>query len=234
MLKCVLAAQITCGVYEAKHHLFVQARHEQRMELANRASKPQEEEVAWDDADEANDDTLAEQSDDQPASTAQALTSAAKTCFATAQPAVEEQNTQTPEPTPSPAPGPDSATAPSIATAQQAADADDEEPAPRVAADEDAPDTVTNSDSGSASEHWTVVTGPGKQGNKQEVAAADTIQLSASGTAAAGSRQAAQARSKTNPGAAADDDNDEIDELDDVSNDDSPASEGEEDWGTWE
>lgn len=228
------------------------------MELARRASKPQEEELAWDDA----------EADDQPDSalTSQAAEQAppADVDAQSKPPTEAEQSVESPhahsddqqtkehpdlplKPASEEAVGmqqTDAAASSSVGSVQAAAkstNADSPEQDAAAAADTDATDAVTNSDSGSASEHWTVVTSPSKQTETQpgafgqagkSAAAAKPQQPPANATEslehAAGSQETAARAAEAN------DDNDDIDDLDDVANDDSPGSEGEEDWGSWE
>lgn len=117
-----------------------------------------------------------------------------------------------------------------------------------TAADDDAADTVTSSDSGSGNEHWTVVKSPSKQsGGEGPNALTDTeASTNSNANVVSGASMADQSKAGMSPSAAAAsksavsqaDDNSEIDELDDVSNGDdpdgNPGPEAEEDWGAWE
>ena len=118
-----------------------------------------------------------------------------------------------------------------------------------TAGEESAAETVTSSDSGSGREHWTVVKSPSKQGAG---VAAPAIAVASPPKVIAGPSPTALLQ--TNPTAtpltavdprvslkeAAHDDASEIDELDDVSNDGevdtsgAPGSEGDEYWSSWE
>ena len=227
----------------------IQARHAQRIELARRASKPQEEEVSWDDA------------DDQPEAThsprpAQRSPAADQSHHAKPQPEQSEQSSESRQPQKPSLKSPQqkqeqpSAVASDAAPASEAAGSDVAEDAEQdvtaAAADEDAPDAVTSSDSGSATEHWTVVTSPSKQADSKAAPFGQGGESAAVQDAAEPREQVQDAQrglpSSETAGASAtaaasatevDDDND-VDDLDDVANDDSPGSEGDEDWGSWE
>ena len=240
----------------------MQARHAQRLEVAQRASRPQqEEELAWDDAEEQS-----VQSEQQPLSSA----SPEETSMSSSATS-ETQQTSASEPTAA-----DSAAAPAAAPASSGAhtpamqvvpeesvvtagngnhgiEAHQEEhhKAASTVGDESATETVTSSESGSGNEHWTVVKSPSKQGAASGSGTlASTV--SAEHTEAANQAPAPQAKTAATPlaavkssseasvAAADNDDNSEIDELDDVSNDGEvdtsggPGSERDEDWGEWE
>lgn len=226
----------------------IQARHAQRIELARRASKPQEEEVSWDDA------------DDQPEAIdsphpAQQSPAAEQPPYTKPQPEESEQQSESREPQkPSPKSPPRQENEQSGAVASDAAAAeaaghdvaeDTEQDVTAAAVDEDVPDAVTSSDSGSATEHWTVVTSPSKQADPKAAPFGQDSHTAAAQNAAEPTEQAQDVKKGLHPsvisetaGATAtatevDDDND-VDELDDVANDDSPGSEGDEDWGSWE
>ncbi|KAL3158911.1 hypothetical protein ABBQ32_011625 [Trebouxia sp. C0010 RCD-2024] len=97
-----------------------------------------------------------------------------------------------------------------------------------TAGDDDAADTVTSSDSGSGNEHWTVVKSPSKQSGGEGPNALTETEPSTVNVAR-GASTADQSKPGMSPPAAAPssavsqaDDSSEIDELDDVSNGDDP------------
>ena len=236
----------------------VQARHAQRLEVAQRASRPQqEEELAWDDAEEQS-----VQSEQQPLSSAspEETSRSSSATSETQQNSASELNSA------------DTAAAPASSGAHTPAmqvvpeesvvtsgngghgiEAHQEEhpKAALTAGDESATDTVTSSESGSGNEHWTVVKSPSKQ---DAATGSGTLAstVSALHTEAPNREPAPQAKTAGSPSAAVkpsseasvaaadNDDNSEIDELDDVSNDGEvdtsggPGSERDEDWGQWE
>lgn len=226
----------------------LQARHTQRLEVAQRASRPQqEEELGWDDPDAGADaDHPQPQQPSAPESP------------------VDKPKQQPQAESPSAAPLPTQGTAAlaveagAVAPSMQAVPEEREvtlgrgstgptegrpegkDPRadthsegghkPAVAAgDEDAAETVTSSDSGSGNEHWTVVKSPSKQGPAERTSAlskaASTTGSPSNKTTNAGTADQRQpaallsAAASSKSGVVPADDSSEIDELNDVSND---------------
>ncbi len=240
----------------------MQARHAQRLEVAQRASRPQqEEELAWDDAEEQT-----VQSEQQPLSSAspEEISRSFSATSETQQTSASEPNAADTAAAPAAAPASSGAHTPvmqvvpeeSVVTAGNGghgieAHQEEHHKAASTAGDESATETVTSSESGSGNEHWTVVKSPSKQGTATGSGTlASTV--SAEHTEAPNQAPAPQAKTAASPlaaikpsseasvAAADNDDNSEIDELDDVSNDGEvdtsggPGSERDEDWGEWE
>ena len=255
-------------------HLVLQARHTQRLELAQRASRPQqEEELGWDDPEADADDHPQQPSvpvspadkrkqrsqDESPSAApfpaqgtvavaAEAAESKGKEADAMApsMQAVPEEHEETLGSGSSQAEGPDE---PRPEGPHSMADPHTEgvqKPAVMATGDEDAAETVTSSDSGSATEHWTVVQSPSKQSSAERGSALSRAAPSSGSpsNSATDAGTADQRKPAVSPSAAESnkssvlpaDDSSEIDELDDVSNDgDLDAGNGaEEDWGSWE
>ncbi len=230
----------------------MQARHAQRLEVAQRASRPQqEEELAWDDAEEQS-----VQSEQQPVSSAlpEAISRASSATSETQQTSASEPNAAetAAAPASSGAHTPAMQVVPeeSVVTAGNGShgiEAHQEEPhtAASTTGDESATETVTSSESGSGNEHWTVVKSPSKQTLASTLVSADHTEAPNQAPApqaktAAAPSAALKPSSEASVAAADNDDNSEIDELDDVSNDGEvdtsggPGSERDEDWGEWE
>lgn len=254
--------------------LVLQARHTQRLEVAQRASRPQqEEELGWDDP-EADADYHPQQpslpvspvdkhkqrsQDELPSAalsptqgTAAGADEAAESkgkeagAMAPSMQAVPEEHEVTLDSGSSQAEGPNE---PRPEGQDSMADPHTEgvqKPAVMATGDEDAAETVTSSDSGSATEHWTVVKSPSKQSSTEGASALSRAAPSSGSpsNSAADAGTADQRKAAVSPSAAESskssvlpaDDSSEIDELDDVSNDgDLDAGNGaEEDWGSWE
>lgn len=240
--------------YFYRLHL-LEARHAQRLEVAQRASRPQqEEELAWDDAEEQS-----VQSGEQPLSSA-STEEISRSSSATSETPASEPNAADTAAAPASSGGhtPAMQVVPeeSVVTAGNGghgieAHQEEHHKAASTAGDESATETVTSSESGSGNEHWTVVKSPSKQGIATGSGTlASTV--SAKHTEAPNQAPAPQAKTAAAPlaavkpspeaslAAADKDDNSEIDELDDVSNDGEvdtsggPGSERDEDWGEWE
>ena len=174
--------------------LVVQARHTQRLEVAQRASRPQqEEELGWDDPDADNDHQHQPSAPVSPVSKpkqwpqAESPSAAPSSMQAPAAVAVEAAEGQGKEA---------GAVAPSVQAVPEAQEVTTgngssqgerptdprsegqvnragphtegvQKPAVLATGDEDAAETVTSSDSGSGNEHWTVVKSPSKQSNAE-------------------------------------------------------------------
>lgn len=236
----------------------MQARHAQRLEVAQRASRLQrEEELAWDDAEEQS-----VQSEQQPLSSAspEETPRSSSATSETQQTSASEPNAADTAATPasSGAHTPAMQVVPeeSVVTAGNGshgieAHQEEHHKAASTTGDESATETVSSSESGSGNEHWTVIKSPSKQGAAVGSATlAGTV--SAEHTEAPNQAPAPQGKTAASPSAAIkpsseasvaaadNDDNSEIDELDDVSNDGEvdtsggPGSERDEDWGEWE
>ena len=226
-----------------------QARHAQRLQVAQRASRPQqEEELSWDDADdqhqpqEISAPATSDPNQSSPPAAADSGPSATSCLAQTHRESGDADGTHAES---------EAAAAPLQADPATTAAKHGNDPgdtaeshvgheahgaegvsqearkAASAAGDEDAADTVTSSESGSGNEHWTVVKSPSKQSGTEKsgtftgASASTTSPNKAAVTAAAESKPAT-------PLAGADsgklpeeiaDDNSEIDELDDVSND---------------
>ncbi|DBA67016.1 TPA: hypothetical protein ACH3X2_002123 [Trebouxia sp. C0005] len=243
--------------YFYRLHL-LEARHAQRLEVAQRASRLQrEEELAWDDAEEQS-----VQSEQQPLSSAspEETPRSSSATSETQQTSASEPNAADTAATPasSGAHTPAMQVVPeeSVVTAGNGshgieAHQEEHHKAASTTGDESATETVSSSESGSGNEHWTVIKSPSKQGAAVGSATlAGTV--SAEHTEAPNQAPAPQGKTAASPSAAIkpsseasvaaadNDDNSEIDELDDVSNDGEvdtsggPGSERDEDWGEWE
>lgn len=233
--------------YFYRLHL-LEARHAQRLEVAQRASRPQqEEELAWDDSDDQpqpepqpqqalapipslpSHSQISETSDTQlqasvsspVADTAASIDDidASVEAHAPAMQAVPEDCEVTVDT------GGDVRHEHSMEKGEESQHEDSNQAA-STAGEESAAETVTSSESGSGNEHWTVVKGPSKQGGTvaPKASAGNAVPKSNVGTAAASSQSTApQSKKEMSPSAPVDtalvaDDISEIDELDDVSN----------------
>lgn len=230
--------------YFYRLHL-LEARHAQRLKVAQRASKPQqEEELAWDDAEEQPQQKPAQASDPPsnatptPQAAAASSSEAASKAQATADPAAESAEAAAPEAELQAVP--EAQTQAVTCEDHASAKSGDDHTAASTVGDDSSAETLTGSESGSGNEHWTVVKSPSKQAASAHADAAKTQErsqaspqhaASSTSTPAAVAAQTAQRDSDTDS---------EIDELDDVSNDGEvnanagPGSEGDEDWSNWE
>ncbi|DBB01728.1 TPA: hypothetical protein ACH3X1_000352 [Trebouxia sp. C0004] len=192
--------------YFYRLHL-LEARHAQRLEVAQRASRPQqEEELAWDDAEEQS-----VQSEQQPLSSASPEeTSRSFSATSETQNLASEPNAAdtAAAPASSGAYTPAMQVVPeeSVVTAGNGghgieAHQEEHHKAASTAGDESATETVTSSESGSGNEHWTVVKSPSKQDAATGSGTVASI-VSAEHTEAPNQATAPQAKTAASPSAA--------------------------------
>ena len=255
----------------------LQARHAQRLEVAQRATRPQqEEELGWDDADA--DEEPQPQEPSAPASPSDSTKPPVQEGAAAAAPLANPQSvaaldssadaetTEADAETLSMQAKPEEQEANVCSSGSQeegqdeggvkAVDAEagiaskEAQKAAFIVGEEETADIVTSSESGSGTEHWTVVKSPSKQsGTETSTAfAAAAAGTSSPSSAAPAADTVAQTKPATSLSGASSgkkasveaDESSEIDELDDVSNDadldasGGPGSERDEDWGEWE
>lgn len=248
--------------YFYRLHL-LEIRHAQRLEVAQLATRPQqEEELGWDDAEDQGVQQVQQPSSPAPPDS-----------LPRESPAVSEEQPQTMAAKPEAADHDPAAAAPEAEAAAAAMQSVPEEHAIAVgdgghghgpeahheklnqaastAGDESAAETVTSSESGSGTEHWTVVKSPSQKGAARGAGAfasnatpdtteAPTQSSTPQPKTATSPPAAVRPKSDAPKTAASHDGDSEIDELDDVSNDGEvdtsggPGSERDEDWGEWE
>lgn len=238
------------GWYDMRDAL--QARHTQRLEVAQRASRAQqEEELGWDDA-EADDQPHPQQSPtptsslDNPKHTSQAESAppASSSTQGAAVGAGGDGAEGRDREVGAGAPGMQGVrqeggeTEVSLSEHRQEATdtakgthSKEDHKTAVTAGDEDAADTVTSSESGSGNEHWTVVKSPSKQSSGEDPNALTGTKPSTNspGAVAAVASTTDQSKPVMSPptvassqAAVSQEDDSEIDELDDVSNDGDP------------
>ena len=180
--------------------LVLQARHTQRLEVAQRASRPQqEEELGWDDPDADADDGHLQQPSapvspvNKPKQQPQAESPSAAPspmqgpaavadesaegkgkeagAVAPSMQAVPEEHEVTPNSGSSQAEGPTECRLEGQDSMADSYTEGVQKPAVLATGDEDAAETVTSSESGSGNEHWTVVKSPSKQSSAERTSA---------------------------------------------------------------